>query len=184
MIGLTIGLAFAFSFVIAPFLARSIIGVPGIFALTGLLALGAIAVVRLPECRNAPDTGPREPVRWSVILKDGQLMRINFGMFALHAILMALFLVVPFRPDRRGSCGARPLDALSRCHRSVRLALVVPVIRSGWAETRRSCRWAAGLMAFCLIALALLPRNLWAMAGTLTLFFTCLSTCLKPSCPR
>src|SRR6187402_2188813 len=50
IIGSTIGAAFALSFVAAPFLARAI-GVPGIFALTGVLCIAAIGVVRfaVPE---------------------------------------------------------------------------------------------------------------------------------------
>jgi len=167
LIGLTIGLAFALSFVIAPFLAATI-GVSGIFALTGLLALSAMAVVRL-RVPDVPDSGPREPVRWSVILRDGQLMRINFGMFALHAILMALFLVVPFDLADAG-LAARDHWMLYLGVIVLSLALVAPVIRSGWAETR-IVALAAGLMLLCLIALALAPRNLWSMAGMLTLFF-------------
>lgn len=168
LIGLTIGLAFALSFVIAPFLAATI-GVSGIFALTGLLALCAIAVVRL-RVPDVPDSGPREPVRWSVILKDGQLMRINFGMFALHAILMALFLVVPFDLASVG-LAARDHWMFYLGVIVLSLALIAPVIRSGWAETR-IVAIAAGLMAFCLVVLALMPRDLCAMAAALTLFFT------------
>lgn len=168
LIGLTIGLAFALSFVIAPFLA-STIGVSGIFALTGLLALCALAVVRL-RVPDVPDSGPREPVRWSVILKDGQLMRINFGMFALHAILMALFLVVPFDLASVG-LAARDHWMFYLGVIVLSLALIAPVIRSGWAETR-IVAIAAGLMAFCLVVLALMPRDLCAMAAALTLFFT------------
>lgn len=168
LIGLTIGLAFALSFVIAPFLAATI-GVSGIFALTGLLALCALAVVRL-RVPDVPDSGPREPVRWSVILKDGQLMRINFGMFALHAILMALFLVVPFDLASVG-LAARDHWMFYLGVIVLSLALIAPVIRSGWAETR-IVAIAAGLMAFCLVVLALMPRDLCAMAAALTLFFT------------
>lgn len=167
LIGITIGLAFALSFVVAPFLAAHI-GVPGIFALTGTLALAALAVVRF-RVPDAPAGGPREPVRWALILANPQLMRLNFGMFVLHAILMALFLVVPFDLAATGLAVADHwmfylgVIALS-------LVLVAPVIRSGWAE-RHILVVAAGLMLFCLMAIAVLPRGLWTMAVSLTLFF-------------
>lgn len=167
MIGVTIGVAFALSFVIAPLLAATI-GVQGIFALTGILALAAIAVVRL-RVPDAPDSGPREPVRWSVILGNGQLMRINFGMFSLHAILMALFLVVPFDLNAAG-LAAPDHWMLYLGVIALSIVLVAPIIRSSWAETR-ILAMAAGLMTMCLIALALLPRSIWSMAATLTLFF-------------
>lgn len=167
LIGITIGLAFALSFVIAPFLAAHI-GVPGIFALTGTLALAAMAVVRF-RVPDVAESGPREPVRWALILANPQLMRLNFGMFVLHAILMALFLVVPFDLATSGLPAADHwmfylgVIALS-------LLLVAPVIRSGWAE-RHILAAAAALMLACLVAIAVLPRGLWSMAVSLTLFF-------------
>src|SRR5437870_4086128 len=45
IIGSTIGVVFALSFIVAPFLKR-LVDVPGIFAVTGVLALCALAVVR------------------------------------------------------------------------------------------------------------------------------------------
>lgn len=95
-IGMTIGATFALSLVAGPALT-AVIGVPGIFVLTGVLALGAIALLKqavpdpdVPPCRS--DT----PDRWKRVLADGQLLRLNYGIFALHAALMALFVQVPF----------------------------------------------------------------------------------------
>src|SRR5436190_4122948 len=60
IIGSTIGVAFAISFVAAPFL-QELVGVPGIFVTTGGLALAAMAVVRFAvpdaptqQARSAP----------------------------------------------------------------------------------------------------------------------------------
>lgn len=97
IIGMTIGGTFALSMVAGPLL-DDVIGVPGIFAMTGILALAAMLVVRfvIPDppviARNAAI--PPVPVR--TILRDPQLMRLNYGIFALHAVLMGLFVVVPF----------------------------------------------------------------------------------------
>jgi MFS family permease len=99
IIGVTIGATFALSMVAGPVLDH-VMGVPGIFALTGFLALAAIVVVRFvipdPSQSRAGRTpaGPAVPVRR--ILLDHQLLRLNYGIFALHAVLMALFVVVPF----------------------------------------------------------------------------------------
>ncbi|HTE15516.1 MAG TPA: MFS transporter, partial [Burkholderiales bacterium] len=59
MIGSTIGVVFALSLVAAPWL-NHLIGVPGIFALTGVLALGAILVVWriVPPVTDRPETRP------------------------------------------------------------------------------------------------------------------------------
>jgi MFS family permease len=95
MIGSSIGLVFAGSLVLAPLL-YSWIGMSGIFLLTGALALGAIALVTLavpePPELVVPDGGV---ARFRQVLGDPQLMRLNFGIFALHLAQMAMFVVVP-----------------------------------------------------------------------------------------
>jgi MFS family permease len=97
IIGMTIGAAFAVSMVAGPLLDHAI-GVPGIFALTGVLALAAILVVRfaIPDPPPARAAGKATPVPVRDVLRDTQLARLNFGIFALHGTLMGLFVVVPF----------------------------------------------------------------------------------------
>jgi MFS family permease len=98
MIGATIGFTFALSIVGAPILNK-LIGVPGIFILTGFLSLSAILVVRfvvptpltLITSRALKESQPS----LKSILKNTQLSRLNFGIFALHAAQMAMFIVVP-----------------------------------------------------------------------------------------
>src|SRR6185295_8049814 len=71
-----------------------------IFAMTGMLALAAMAVVRWwipdPVRAVAPVSGARAPT-FARVLRDPELARLNFGIFVLHALLMALFVVVPFQ---------------------------------------------------------------------------------------
>jgi MFS family permease len=94
IIGSTIGAVFAVSFMVAPFLTQKI-GVPGIFALTGVLAIAAMAVVRwgVPDApalpREARGPGLRE------VLRHPELRRLNVGIFVLHTVLMAMFVVIP-----------------------------------------------------------------------------------------
>src|SRR5258707_9836672 len=90
MIGASIGLMFALSLVGAPLLYRSI-GMGGVFGLTGILALFAMAVVKylVPDppggVDEAPPTasahgGPRE----------AEPLRFNTGTFILHVLLYAI----------------------------------------------------------------------------------------------
>ncbi|MGH8865939.1 MAG: MFS transporter, partial [Burkholderiales bacterium] len=80
IIGMTIGATFALSMVAGPVLDH-VMGVPGIFALTGFLALSAIVVVRFvipdPSHSRAGTTpaGPAVPV--GRVLLDHQLLRLN-----------------------------------------------------------------------------------------------------------
>jgi MFS family permease len=106
-IGMTIGATFALSLVVAPALTP-LIGVPGIFTLTGLLALGAIALL----LRVVPDPGasprPRDGLgQWKRVLADRDLLRLNYGIFALHAALMAMFVQVPFMLRDNGVAAPR-----------------------------------------------------------------------------
>jgi MFS family permease len=97
LIGSTIGLTFAVSLVASPWL-NHVIGVPGIFAMTGVLSMLAIGVVYgvIPDVPE-PDTTQEVAAApgFLEVLRDIQLARLNFGILALHAVLMALFIVVP-----------------------------------------------------------------------------------------
>jgi MFS family permease len=93
MIGSTIGLAFALSLVAAPLL-YSAIGMPGIFALTGILALAAI-VLLLRAVPTPPPVAAARRVPFATVLFHGQLARLNFGVLALHVMQTALWVVVP-----------------------------------------------------------------------------------------
>jgi MFS family permease len=98
MIGATIGITFALSLMGAPVLNR-LIGVPGIFMLTGFLSLSAILVVRFvvptPLNINTSKTLKEPAPSFKSILNNKELSRLNFGIFALHAAQMAMFIVVP-----------------------------------------------------------------------------------------
>lgn len=93
MVGSSIGLTFAGSLVLAPVLYRWI-GMGGIFALTGVLAMVAMGVVRwvVPEAPPAP-VGHAVPLR--EVLVNADLLRLNLGIFVLHLVQMAMFVVVP-----------------------------------------------------------------------------------------
>lgn len=95
MIGATIGLMFAVSLVGAPVLYESF-GMGGIFALTGILSLVAMAVVkwRVPDAAAAaPGSGTPAGARASLL--HPELLRLNAGIFILHVLLYAMFVVVP-----------------------------------------------------------------------------------------
>ena len=94
LIGVTIGITFSVSMILAPAL-YPLIGVPGIFAMTGVLALLAIGVAQwvVPNPAHAPQRAP--DASFSRVLRHLELLRLNWGIFVLHASLMATFVVVP-----------------------------------------------------------------------------------------
>jgi len=109
-IGITIGLSFAASMILGPVL-NGWVGVPGIFWLTGLFALLSIAVVqfRVPDPVSSRVHRDAEPVasQFGRVLFDGQLLRLNFGIFTLHLLLTATFVAVPLALRDAGFSGDR-----------------------------------------------------------------------------
>lgn len=95
MIGSSIGLVFALSMVAAPLL-YAVIGMSGLFWLTAALAVAAIFTI-LFVVPAAPPV-PRAIGRFSEVLGNGQLMRLNFGVFSLHLMQTAMWVLVPATP--------------------------------------------------------------------------------------
>jgi len=93
MVGGSIGITFAVSMVAAPILYK-VIGMAGIFALTGALSIIAIFVVAY-IVPSAPKIVVLPRVPFSRVLGDRELMRLNYGVFALHLTQMSMFMVVP-----------------------------------------------------------------------------------------
>jgi MFS family permease len=98
LIGASIGMAFAASMVLGP-LVNQWIGISGIFAGTAVLALIGIALLYLavPDPLHTHFHADAE-VRTNAVaevLADGQLLRLDAGIFVLHFVLMCVFLVMP-----------------------------------------------------------------------------------------
>src|SRR3989454_4408338 len=94
MIGATIGSMFAVSLIGAPLLYRAV-GMDGIFALTGLLSLAAIWVVRFQVPDPPAMQGNKPHEEGGGRLFDVELLRLNAGIFVVHVVLYAMFVVVP-----------------------------------------------------------------------------------------
>jgi len=94
LVGASIGLMFALSLVAAPVLA-SWIGLVGIFVLTGVLALLGVAAVIwwVPAEPLQHKDQPRG--RLADVLHSPALLRLNFGVFVLHAVQLAMWLALP-----------------------------------------------------------------------------------------
>ena len=98
MVGITIGFSFMVALVAGPLVA-TFIGVSGIFWLMVALAAVGIAIVQfvVPTPRRVRVHRDAEtvPAMIGMVLKNTELLRLDFGIFALHAMLTASFLVVP-----------------------------------------------------------------------------------------
>ncbi|UMZ11439.1 MFS transporter [Pseudomonas sp. MPFS] len=98
MIGMTIGLSFAVAMVVGPLLTRSF-GLSGLFLATGAMALVGILIIAFMVPRSTGTLQHRESgvARQALLptLKHPDLLRLDLGIFVLHAMLMSSFVALP-----------------------------------------------------------------------------------------
>jgi predicted MFS family arabinose efflux permease len=97
-IGASIGLSFILAMIIGPLVA-AMMGLSGIFWLTALLGITGIGIF-LRFVPNVVSSHSNRETRADLsqvgrLLREPTLMRLNFGVFALHLALMAAFVVIP-----------------------------------------------------------------------------------------
>jgi predicted MFS family arabinose efflux permease len=97
-IGMSIGLSFALSMVLAPIL-HGWVGLEGIFWITAILALGGIVVAKFwvptPVLSRFHRDAEVELSWFRQAFADPQLLRLDAGIFILHFILVSMFIVIP-----------------------------------------------------------------------------------------
>jgi MFS family permease len=176
-IGMTIGLAFVAALAAGPALA-AFGGLQAIFWATAVLAALGVAVTLLvvpTPARVARQRGAEPvPALFGRVLKDRELLRLDFAIFALHAILTASFLAAP-----RLVAGAFGLPAGGEWKLYVpvlaaSVVLMIPAIAVAEARGRMKEVFIAAivLVAASLAALALAPDTALPIALALTGFFT------------
>jgi MFS family permease len=170
MIGSSIGLVFAISMVAAPLL-YSLIGMSGLFWLTAVLAGAAILTV-IFIVPAAPPV-PRAIGRFSDVLGNGQLMRLNFGVFALHLMQTAMWVLVPAGLVQAGLPMAEHWKVYLP---AVLLSFVVMVPAIIMAEKKGAMKrvFNSAISLLLLVQVGLYvtgSAGMWPLAILLTLFF-------------
>lgn len=97
-IGASIGVSFGVAITLGPIIAHQF-GIAGIFWMIAILAALAILVIVFvvpnPEKISLHRDAEYVPSELGAVIKNADLLRLNYGIFALHLILMASFVVVP-----------------------------------------------------------------------------------------
>ncbi|NOQ14461.1 MAG: MFS transporter [Methyloprofundus sp.] len=98
MIGASIGISFGVAMTLGPIIA-GFAGIQGIFWLTAVLSFLAIFVVLFvvpnPEQSKVHRDAELVPSQFTTVLKDKDLLRLDYGIFILHLVLTASFIIVP-----------------------------------------------------------------------------------------
>jgi len=175
MIGASIGVSFGVAMTIGPIIA-GFSGVQGVFWLTAILSFLAIFVVLFivpnPEHSKVHRDAELDPKQFFSVLKNKDLLRLDYGIFILHLILTASFIIVPLL--------MRDAGLVAKDHWMVYLpvlissmAIIIPFVII--AEKKRKMKAVfVGAVATVLVAdlgLYFLDNTLWFLIAGLWLFF-------------
>lgn len=176
VIGMSIGASFSVAMVMGPVLDKWV-GVSGIFWLTSVLAILGIAVLFLrvptPVLSRVHRDAQTVPAQLHEVIRDSQLLRLDFGIFVLHLVLTSVFVVVPLMLRTEGLSSDRhwlvylPVMLLA-------IAFMVPFIIL--AEKKRRMKQvfvgAIAVLVVAIAALSLSAGSLMTIIVALWLYFT------------
>ena len=176
IVGVTIGLSFMVALVAGPIVA-SFAGVQGIFWLMVLLALLGIAITQfvVPEPRSLHVHRDAEavPAMLAAVLKDKELLRLDFGTLVQNAMLTASFLVVPGLLHQ--ALGVTSHDQwlvyLPVLIASLLVAVPAIIVAEKYRLMKTVFAGAVAALAASQIALVFGGHNLYALLLALTVFF-------------
>lgn len=174
-IGISIGMSFGVGIVAGPIVA-GFGGVQSVFGLTALLTVLAIlAIIFLvpnPQQSRRHRDAEFVPGQMLDALKNSELLRLDYGIFILHLILMAIFVVVPTQMRDAGLPAGHewqvylPVFVLS-------MGFAVPFIIL--AEKKRKMKpvfiGAIAVLMLAALGLSQYHQNLFGIIGFLGLFF-------------
>ena len=177
MIGMSIGLSFAVAMVLGPLLTRAF-GLSGLFwstagmALLGMLII-AWLVPRAPRALQHRESAVARGSLWPA-LRHGELLRLDMGIFSLHALLMASFVALPLALVEQGGLPRDELWWVFLGALLVGFFGMLPFIIYG--EKRRQMKRvllaAICLLLFCEVYFLLWGNSLWMLVLGFVLFFT------------
>jgi len=170
ILGAGMGVAFILALALGPVVA-GLIGVNGIFFMTGVAALLALPLV----LKAVPVVPLGAPTKGGLakVWRDPELMRFNGGIFLLHGTMAMLFIALPLvLVDRMGL----PQNQHWQVYLPVLMLSILPVfplIRWAERDSRIRCVFVAavGLLAATLCVLALGQAYYPAILVGLLLFF-------------
>jgi len=177
VVGITIGLSFTLSLVAGPLLSEWV-GVRGIFWVTALLGALAIFLVVYAVPKIEASAFQREtqadPGQFKAVLKNKELLRLDFGVFVLHAILTAMFVAVPLLIRDQAGLGSLHHWELYLPVMLLSFLLMVPFVIQAESKGRMKPVFVGAVWTLMLMQLAFmfLAQGYWSLFFLLLIFFT------------
>ncbi len=177
LIGMSIGLSFAAAMILGPLLNHWV-GVPGIFALTAVLAVAGIGViiylVPTPEVTRLHREAEAIPAQFGRVLRNPDLLRLDFGILMLHTILTASFVVLPLvLRDEAGIAASHHWKVylpVLVCSVLAMLPLIIQAERKG--HIKPVFLFAVTLLLVAELGLFFMPVSVAGVVFMLFVFFT------------
>ncbi|MGH8226281.1 MAG: MFS transporter [Steroidobacteraceae bacterium] len=176
LVGMTIGFSFLVAIVTGPAVAGWI-GISGIFWLMAVLAVVGIAITSfvVPKPRRLRVHREAEPIPALLgsTLRNPELLRLDFGIFALHAMLTASFLVVPDLLHGTLGVGSRDQWFVYLPVLLASVVIMVPaiIVAERYRRMKTVLVGGVGTLAVSQLLLALAGHDVYVLITALTLFF-------------
>jgi len=176
IIGASIGLSFMLALIMGPLL-QAWFGVPGIFWLTAVLALFGILIVlflvpnvQLPKIQSELSVGRRG---LAIAINNSQLLRLDFGVFTLHMVLTAVFVVVPSLLKERFGLEMADHWQVYLAVMLVSIVLLIPSIVISEKKKKTKVALLGAILLCILSQLGLLQADLsfWSFMLAMVVFF-------------
>jgi MFS family permease len=177
LIGMSIGLSFALAMVLGP-VFHEWFGLSGIFWITALLAVSGILVVVFVVPTPVVSRQHREaeavPAQFGRVLRNPELLRLDFGIMVLHTILTASFLALPLvLRDEAGIVSGNHWKVylpVLVCSVLAMLPLIIQAERKG--HTKPVFLFAIALLLLAELGLYFLPATVATVVVLLVVLFT------------
>lgn len=158
LIGVSIGITFAVAMILGPIVVGAY-GLPMLFWAIALLAFIAIFVTLYVVPRAPPPILNREcnivKRGWRKTLFNSTLLKLNFGIFGLHTLLMSIFLALPQQLAALGF-STQQQGKIYLFTMLVAFIFIIPIIV--YAEKRRRIKQ---VVILCVTALIIAELILW-----------------------
>ncbi len=176
VIGISMGMSFMVSLILGPLLNHWI-GVDGIFWLTAVLAVLAIGVLNFIVPSPVQSSFHRDtmtaPQQLQQVITDPQLLRLDFGVLALHMMLTATFVVLPLSLRDVAGLSAENHWLIYAPVMLLSMLMMIPFVIIAEKKRRMKEVFGAAIMTLAIaeIVLMLMHHSIAGIVFSLFLFF-------------
>ena len=176
IIGVSIGFSFAVAMVVGPIFTRWA-GLAGLFWFTAIMAVTGIGLIKWLVPRPQQQLTHRESgvslSQFKQVLSNPELLRMDLGIFVLHAILMASFIVLPLSLQGMGGLAKEEHWWVYLIAMTIGFFGMIPFIiySEKKRKMKRTVQGAIFVLLLCELYFLIVANSLAGLIGGIILFF-------------